>query len=48
MDLQTDLVGLSSDSTHLMAEKSGHGIIIEQPELVVEAIRQVVEAVRCK
>lgn len=48
MDLQTDLAGLSSNSTHVISEKSGHGIIIEHPESVVDAIRQVVETVRGK
>lgn len=46
--LQAGLTGLSSHSTHIIAEKSGHGIIIEQPELVIDAVRQVVEAVEEK
>jgi len=30
----------------VVGERSGHYIQIDQPELVIEAIRQVVEAVR--
>ena len=44
--LQTELAQLSTDSQLLVAEKSGHGIQIEQPELVVAAIRDMVERVR--
>lgn len=45
-ELQTELVKLSSRGRLLVAEKSGHGIQIDQPGLVVEAIRQIVEATR--
>jgi pimeloyl-ACP methyl ester carboxylesterase len=31
---------------HMITEKSGHGIQVEQPDLVVDVIREVVEAVR--
>ena len=41
-----ELAGLSSNSRMLVAEKSGHGIQIDQPGLVVDAIRQMVEATR--
>lgn len=44
--VQAALVGLSSQGKLLIAAKSGHKIHIDQPELVVDAIRQVVEAVR--
>jgi pimeloyl-ACP methyl ester carboxylesterase len=40
--LQSDLAGLSSNSRLWVAEKSGHAIQIGQPEIVVEAIRQMV------
>lgn len=46
LELQRDLTRLSTNSSHLIADESGHGLILEQPELVVEAIRRVVEAVR--
>ena len=45
-ELQTDLSKLSSNSQLIVAEKSGHGIQIDQPSLVVEAIRQIVNTVR--
>lgn len=45
-ELQADLAKLSSTSRILVAEKSGHGIQIDQPSLVVDAIRQIVEATR--
>jgi pimeloyl-ACP methyl ester carboxylesterase len=40
--LQAELVSLSSQSTHVVADQSDHDIPIEQPHLVAEAIRQVV------
>ena len=45
-ELQADLAKLSSNSQMLVAEKSGHGIQIDQPGLVVDAIRQMVETIR--
>ena len=39
--LQRDLAGLSSDSVHIIATRSGHQIQIEQPDLVIAAIKQV-------
>jgi pimeloyl-ACP methyl ester carboxylesterase len=45
-ELQTELSRLSSNSRMLVAEKSGHGIQITQPDLVVAAIRQMVEITR--
>lgn len=39
-ELQAELSALSSNSQHIIAEKSGHNIALQQPELVVEAIRQ--------
>ena len=46
MELQKDLVTLSSNSTHILAEKSSHLIPLDEPDLVVQAIRHVVEMVR--
>jgi pimeloyl-ACP methyl ester carboxylesterase len=45
-ELQAELAKLSSNSQMIVAEKSGHGIQIDQPSLVVDAIRQMFESVR--
>jgi hypothetical protein len=45
-DLQAQLARLSSNSRHTVAEKSGHNIHLDQPDLVIEAIVGVVEAAR--
>lgn len=45
-ELQAELARLSSNSQILVAEKSGHGIQIDQPGLVVNAIRQMVQTIR--
>ncbi len=45
-ELQADLAKLSSNSQILVAEKSGHGIQNDQPGLVVDVVRQMVESVR--
>jgi pimeloyl-ACP methyl ester carboxylesterase len=44
--LQAKLLALSHNSRQLIAEKSFHAVEIDQPEVVVTAIRQVVETVR--
>jgi pimeloyl-ACP methyl ester carboxylesterase len=44
--LQQELLSLSRNSKRLIAEKSFHAVTIDQPEVVVRAIREVVEAVR--
>lgn len=44
--MQMELARLTPSGKYLVAEKSGHKIHIDQPELVVEVIRQVVEAAR--
>jgi pimeloyl-ACP methyl ester carboxylesterase len=44
--LQDELAGLVLNSKHVIAKKSGHDIQHEQPQLVVDAIRDVVQAVR--
>jgi len=44
--LQKELLKLSSKSTYHMATGSVHAVQIDQPEVVIEAIREVVEAVR--
>ncbi|MBN2149157.1 MAG: alpha/beta hydrolase [Anaerolineales bacterium] len=37
--LQDELAALSTNSTHIIAEGSGHAIHIDRPDLVIEAIR---------
>lgn len=41
--LQLDLTKLSSNSQHIIAEKSGHLIPLDQPDLVASAVQQLVE-----
>ncbi len=38
----------SSNGKHLVASRSGHWIQFDEPELVIQAIREVVEAARCR
>jgi len=45
-ELQADLARRSSSGKQIIAEKSGHYIQFDQPDLVIDAIRQVVEATR--
>ena len=45
-DLQVELAQLVPEAKHIIAEQSGHNIHQDQPELVIEAIRMVVNAVR--
>ncbi len=44
--LQNELAALEPNSRHVIANKSGHDIQHEQPELVVNAIRAVVDGAR--
>lgn len=44
--LQDELAALVPGSKHIVAKQSGHVIQQDQPELVVKAVRDVVEAVR--
>ena len=46
MDLHKELATRSSNSKLIVASESGHYIHYDQPELVVEAILEVVEAVQ--
>jgi pimeloyl-ACP methyl ester carboxylesterase len=45
-ELQADLARRSSSGRQIIAEKCGHYIQFGQPDLVIDAIRQVVEATR--
>jgi pimeloyl-ACP methyl ester carboxylesterase len=45
-ELQNHLMRLSTNSSQLMAERSFHSVEIDQPEVVIRAIAQVVQAVK--
>lgn len=47
-EIQKTLLSLSTNSKELLAEKSGHFIIIDRPDVVVNAIDQVVRSARNK
>jgi pimeloyl-ACP methyl ester carboxylesterase len=44
--LQSELLALAHNSTQLFADRSFHSVEIDQPEVVVAAIKRVVESVR--
>ena len=44
--LQAELLSLSQNSKEVVAEKSGHFIIIDRPDVVIDAIKQVVQSAR--
>jgi pimeloyl-ACP methyl ester carboxylesterase len=44
--LQAELTQLSSNSVQVIAEQSGHAVVRDQPQLVVDATLEVVRAVR--
>ena len=46
LESQRDLVRLSSAGVHVIAEESGHCVQCDQPELVADVIRRMVEAAR--
>ena len=48
VSLHKELVALSPNGTHITAEDSGHGIQYDRPDLVVSAVRQVVESARIR
>lgn len=43
LELQRDQVALSSRGCHIIAEQSGHVVVTDRPEVVVDAIRAAVE-----
>ncbi|BAY82355.1 alpha/beta hydrolase fold protein [Calothrix parasitica NIES-267] len=47
-ELHADLAEESPQGIQIIANDSGHAIQLDEPKLVVDAIRQVVEKVRCK
>lgn len=46
LDLQTALVGLSSNSTHIIVEDSGHVIQGDRPDAIIDAIREMLTLTR--
>ena len=48
LDVQRDLAHLSTNGVHQIARKSGHNIPDDEPGLVVEAIRRIVNTVRAQ
>ena len=46
LKLQQELVQLSTNATHTVATRSGHDVMTDRPDVVVEAIRQTVEKAR--
>ena len=46
LEMQKDLVRRSPRGKQVIAEKSGHGVHQDQPELVIDAIRQVVKSIK--
>jgi pimeloyl-ACP methyl ester carboxylesterase len=45
-EMQAEMAALSTRGKQIIAEDCGHHIHVEQPQLVIDAIREVVEAVR--
>ena len=43
---QSEQAALSSDSKQVIAEQSGHMIQLDQPDLVIDAIREIVDAIQ--
>jgi pimeloyl-ACP methyl ester carboxylesterase len=43
---QSELLSLSQNSKQIIAENSGHFVIVDRPDVVIDAIRQVVRAIR--
>jgi pimeloyl-ACP methyl ester carboxylesterase len=47
-ELQDELASLSTNSTHITVENSGHSIQLSQPDVVIHALEQIVDQVRQK
>jgi pimeloyl-ACP methyl ester carboxylesterase len=47
-EIQKTLLSISTNSKELLADKSGHFVIIDRPDVAVSAIEQVVRSVRNK
>lgn len=48
VNLQNTLLSLSRNSKEMIAEKSGHFVIIDRPDVVIDGVRQLVQSVRNK
>jgi hypothetical protein len=46
LEQKEKMANLSSNSKHLITTRSGHEIHLDEPELVIDAIKQVINAVR--
>lgn len=46
--LQAEILSLSTRSRLIVAERSGHNIMFEQPEIIVESILEMVSKIRYK
>jgi pimeloyl-ACP methyl ester carboxylesterase len=46
-EVRASLPSKSSHSKHLIAENSGHIVTYEQPEIIVEAVREMIEELNC-
>jgi hypothetical protein len=44
--MQDELARLSDDSVHVIALRSGHDVLVDQPSVVVSAVEAVVRAAR--
>lgn len=44
MEMQTELLSLSANSKHVRADESGHYVQLDQPEIVIEAVRSLVSS----
>lgn len=43
MNLQKDLLNLSSNSTHIIANKSGHFVQMDEPEIIIQEIKKMLD-----
>jgi pimeloyl-ACP methyl ester carboxylesterase len=48
LDLQKDLTHLSTNSKNIVVKNSGHNIHLEAPEIVIDAINQIITAYKAK
>lgn len=48
VEMHAELANLSSNGRHIVAERCGHGIHVDRPELVIDALYQVVKEARVR
>jgi pimeloyl-ACP methyl ester carboxylesterase len=48
MQMQTELLDLSADSEHIYVDNVGHYVQLEQPAVVIDAIRKMIKKTRNK